>query len=108
VGRPDELGGRNLRPAEIRFRLSAPWSLEDLPELPALERSADGDQVLVLTSEAVRSAQLITTWALDHDVELGHFSVSQPTLEDIYLELTGSGPTAGTTGEPKVAEEALR
>ena len=29
-------------------------------------------------------------WALDHEVKLGHFSVSQPTLEDIYLELTGA------------------
>ena len=33
----------------------------------------------------------LTTWALDHDVELAHFSVTQPTLEDIYLELTGAG-----------------
>ena len=46
--------------------------------------------MLVLTKEPVVAAQRITTWALDHDVDLGHFSVSQPTLEDIYLELTGS------------------
>ena len=32
---------------------------------------------------------MLTAWALDHDVKLGHFSVTQPTLEDIYLELTG-------------------
>jgi ABC-type transport system involved in cytochrome c biogenesis ATPase subunit len=28
---------------------------------------------------------------LDHELALGRFSVAQPTLEDIYLELTGSG-----------------
>ena len=33
---------------------------------------------------------MLTGWALDHDVKLGHFSVTQPTLEDIYLELTGA------------------
>ena len=27
---------------------------------------------------------------VDHDVDLAHFSVTQPTLEDIYLELTGA------------------
>ena len=33
---------------------------------------------------------MITAWALERDVDLDHFSVAQPTLEDIYLELTGS------------------
>jgi ABC-2 type transport system ATP-binding protein len=88
-GRPDELGGRDVRPAEIRFRLPSEWSLGDLPDVPG-ERSIDGDNVLVVTREPVVSAQRITTWALDHGVALAHFSVSQPTLEDIYLELTGS------------------
>jgi hypothetical protein len=39
----------------------------------------------------VRAAHAITSWALDRGIELEHFSVTQPTLEDIYLELTGSG-----------------
>ena len=90
IGRPDELGGRDVRPAEIRFTLPAGWSLGDLPEVPSRSRSLDGDRVLVLSTEPVLAAQRITTWALERQIELGHFSVSQPTLEDIYLELTGS------------------
>jgi ABC-2 type transport system ATP-binding protein len=90
VGRPDELGGRDLRPAEIRFELPASWSLGDLPDVPSVGRSLDGDRVTVLTTEPVLAAQRITNWAVDHDVALDHFSISQPTLEDIYLELTGS------------------
>lgn len=39
TGRPDELGGRDTRPAEIRFSLPAGWSLPDVPELPSHERS---------------------------------------------------------------------
>src|ERR1700759_4257864 len=31
-GRPDEIGGRNLRPAEIRFALPSTWSLGDIPD----------------------------------------------------------------------------
>jgi ABC-2 type transport system ATP-binding protein len=89
LGKPEELGGRDLRPAEIRFTLPAGWSLGDLPDVPAAERSLDGDRVLVTTTEPVLAAQRITTWAIERDVELAHFSVSQPTLEDIYLELTG-------------------
>jgi ABC-2 type transport system ATP-binding protein len=94
LGKPEELGGRDLRPAEIRFTLPAGWSLGDLPDVPAAERSLDGDRVLVTTTEPVLAAQRITTWAIERDVELAHFSVSQPTLEDIYLELTGPAEQA--------------
>lgn len=89
MGRPEELGGRDLRPAEIRFTLPDGWSLGDLPEAPLERQSLDGNRVLLLTKQPVVAAQRITTWALEHDLELGHFSVTQPTLEDIYLELTG-------------------
>jgi ABC-2 type transport system ATP-binding protein len=90
-GRPDELGGRDLRPAEIRFALPAGLSLSDVPKLPARAVSTDGEQVLVLTTEPVRAANVLTGWAIESGVDIGHFSVTQPTLEDIYLELTGSG-----------------
>jgi ABC-2 type transport system ATP-binding protein len=90
TGRPDELGGRDLRPAEIRFVLPGGWSLGDVPDVPSTERSLDDDRVTVLTTEPLVATQRITTWAVEHGLELGHFSVTQPTLEDIYLELTGS------------------
>jgi ABC-2 type transport system ATP-binding protein len=101
-GRPDELGGRDLRPAEIRFSLAPRWSLGDIPGLPEEQRSMQGDRVVVMTREPVRAAQIITTWAIEHDVELGHFSVTQPTLEDIYLELTGSGEEDSIVKEPSL------
>jgi ABC-2 type transport system ATP-binding protein len=103
-GRPDDLGGRDLRPAEIRFVLPGAWSLGDLPELPAEEQSIEGGRVLIVTREPVRATQRITTWALDHDVDLEHFAVSQPTLEDIYLELTGSDDHNAVAAE----KEAVR
>jgi ABC-2 type transport system ATP-binding protein len=104
-GRPDELGGRDLRPAEIRFRLPSGVSVESLPDLPRQELSVDGENgVLILTRQPVVAAQRLTTWALEREVELERFSVAQPTLEDIYLELTGSAPVS--TGDPADASPA--
>ena len=101
-GRPDELGGRNLRPAEIRFALPPNWSLGDIPDVPSVGREIQADRVTVFTREPVIAAHEITTWAMYHDVELAHFSVTQPTLEDIYLELTGSGDQHEPTNEEVV------
>ncbi len=99
AGRPEELGGRDLRPAEIRFSLPAQWSLGDVPSLPSEKVSMEGDRVLVLTREAVRAVQVLSTWAIERGVELGHFSVTQPTLEDIYLELTQANSHNSTAEE---------
>jgi ABC-2 type transport system ATP-binding protein len=89
-GRPEELGGRDLRPAEIRFVLPDAIALTDLPTVPALDVSRADGRVVIHTKEPVVAAQRITAWAIDGGIELEHFSVTQPTLEDIYLELTGT------------------
>ena len=90
IGSPDELRSRDERPAEIRFALPAGLSLADVPTVPSRERLHDGDRVLITTAEPLRTTNLITSWALANDLELERFSVSQPTLEDIYLELTSA------------------
>ena len=109
VGAPDELGGRDGRPAEIRFELPAEWTIEHLPDVPALERSTDGARVLIRTDQPVRATAQITSWALDHDVDLGAFSVSRPTLEDVYLELTGEHEAVTSeAGEPAPVEVPAR
>ncbi|MGH8911534.1 MAG: hypothetical protein ACRDVD_03405 [Acidimicrobiia bacterium] len=33
----------------------------------------------------------LTSWALERGVELIDLSVSRPSLEDVYLQLTGAG-----------------
>ena len=102
LGAPDELGGRDARPVEIRFELPDGWTLDELPEVAARQRSAEGRRVLIRTDQAVRATAQITAWALDHDVELAQFTVSQPTLEDVYLDLTGEREP----GERKQTEAA--
>ncbi len=76
-GRPDELGGRDVRPAEIRFTLPVGLALHDVPELPCELRALDtplgaqaGERAVVLTRQPVRAAHILTGWALDGELEL--------------------------------------
>lgn len=86
IGSPDELGGRGRRPSAIRFTL--PHAAE-LPERIDAAVTRDGDRVQLETTDPVRVTAAITGWAVGHGIELTGFCVTQPTLEDIYLELTG-------------------
>jgi ABC-2 type transport system ATP-binding protein len=95
-GKPEEIGGRDVMPSEIRFILPPDRTVADLPELPAVEVTRDGDHVVLRTREVVPVTARITAWALEQEIELRHFSVTQPSLEDIYLALTGSDEGGGT------------
>jgi ABC-2 type transport system ATP-binding protein len=86
IGTSEEIGGRGVRPAEIRFTL-APG--QELPELPGTQVTREGERVRIKTAEAVATTAKVTGWATASGVELGLFTVTQPALEDIYLELTG-------------------
>jgi hypothetical protein len=52
--------------------------------------------VLVTSPQGVATAHAITGWALERGIGLTRFSVSQPTLEDVYLALTAT-PDEETT-----------
>jgi ABC-2 type transport system ATP-binding protein len=104
TGRPEDLGGRDLRPAEIRFVLPEGYALDEIPDRYCEQAALEGDHVLLTSREPVRAAHEITTWALGREIELAHFSVAQPTLEDIYLELTGTSHE----NDNDTAQEAVR
>ncbi|HEV3071695.1 MAG TPA: ABC transporter ATP-binding protein [Solirubrobacteraceae bacterium] len=87
-GPPNELGGRELRPAEISFLAPAGRSLAELSQAAGAQARMDGGRVLIASREGVRTTHQLTAWALQAGVELEHFQVMQPSLEDVYLELT--------------------
>jgi ABC-2 type transport system ATP-binding protein len=90
-GRPDELGARDQRPAEISFRLPDGVGPEQVPRELSFESRPDG--VLICDSTAVvADLNRITGWALERGIALDSLEVRRPTLEDMYLELTASGP----------------
>jgi ABC-2 type transport system ATP-binding protein len=90
---PKRLGGRELRPSTIAFELPDEQAAAELPRIDG-ELVIDGRNVAVRTHEPVRATAAITGWALERGIELEHLSVAQPTLEDIYLELTSESEQA--------------
>jgi ABC-2 type transport system ATP-binding protein len=89
IGTPAEIGGRDTAPTEIGFALPAGVALADLPVIAGAEVSEPAPgRALVVTPQGVPAAHALTGWALEHGHELRGFSVTQPSLEDIYLRLT--------------------
>jgi ABC-2 type transport system ATP-binding protein len=83
-GPPATIGGRDTAQTVIRFRV------EDGEGLPSLGQVPLGDGTLELRTEhPTKVLHELTAWALDRGGELEGLEVYRPTLEDIYLELTG-------------------
>ncbi|HEY8000319.1 MAG: ABC transporter ATP-binding protein [Vicinamibacteria bacterium] len=97
-GRPDQLGDRETRPATISFRLPAGLEPAELPV--AVEAGPGGDGELTLsTQNPVEVLNRLTGWALERSVDLDGLEVHRPSLEDIYLELTGANGGEAGAGE---------
>jgi ABC-type multidrug transport system ATPase subunit len=86
-GDPASLGGRDVAEAMVAFRLPPGQRLEDIP-VPAGAEARDG-LVRVRVPEPTRALHAITGWALEQGIELEGLQVTRPSLEDVYLELTG-------------------
>jgi ABC-2 type transport system ATP-binding protein len=86
IGTPESLGGRDTASTRIRFRIPHGVDVADLPVPSRL----DGGLAVIETDEAVRVLHALTSWALEHGYELEGLSADRPSLEDIYLALTGS------------------
>jgi ABC-2 type transport system ATP-binding protein len=84
-GAPSAIGGRDTARAEIRFALSDPRAVADLP-LPA-SVAADG-LVTVEAAEPTAALHQLTGWALGAGLVLDRLVVDRPSLEDVYLRLT--------------------
>jgi ABC-2 type transport system ATP-binding protein len=88
-GSPASLGGRDVAEAEISFRLPDGAGLDDLPPLgPARPRLDDG-RVVLGTETPTGALHALTGWALARGGELEGLAVTRPSLEDVYLRLTG-------------------
>jgi ABC-2 type transport system ATP-binding protein len=90
AGEPAALGGRDADRARISFRLPAGCTPADLP---VSSHPANG-MVVVETGTPVQALHQLTDWAIRHDHALAGLTVERPSLEDVYLELTGEGAPA--------------
>ena len=99
AGTPADLGGRDRAPTQIRFELPAGVDATDLPDLGRARVSVAGLRVVVASEDGMVATNRLTGWALERGYELTGFSVTQPTLEDVYLSLTEPGVPATPTPE---------
>ena len=84
-GTPDTIAGRDRMTARIRFRLPA-----GAPTLPGWGHTAVGDGSFELqTEDPTRTLHTLTGWAIEHGLSFETIDAERPSLEDVYLELTG-------------------
>ncbi|GII05304.1 hypothetical protein [Planobispora takensis] len=110
IGAPDTLGGSG-RGSLLSFRLPEGAVLADLPPLTG-EIEEYGEAVGVRTRQAARDMHALTGWALERGVELTSLRLSQPSLEDVYLDLVEQpepspepGPSSAAGREPAADDE---
>jgi ABC-2 type transport system ATP-binding protein len=89
-GPPHTLGGRDQMTTAISFTLPRHVHERDLP--PALGRLAEpgpGGSTFLRSRSPLAHLQVLGNWALGAGFDLPDLNVHRPTLEEVYLALTG-------------------
>ena len=93
VGTPADLMAAD-QGAVISFRLPEGVGIGDLPAMRG-DVTTNGDGVVVQTPRATDDMLALTGWAVGSGRDLLGLSLTRPTLEDVFLALTGG------SGEPQ-------
>ena len=90
VGAPATLGADRGMPTVISFGLPDGHGADGLPEPEGGAIVNDGEGRFTLrTDRPTADLAALTGWARAAGIELDDLAVSPPTLEDVYLEITG-------------------
>jgi ABC-2 type transport system ATP-binding protein len=103
-GSPETLAGRDVAEAVISFRLPSGLSASDLPDGLPSEVAVRDNHVSLRTKTPTRALNVLTGWAMARGEELEALLVSRPSLEDVYLQLTGDGDHAAGKTAKEVAD----
>jgi ABC-2 type transport system ATP-binding protein len=93
-GPPASLGGSDTEHARITFTLPPGMTLTDLP-VPA---TSTARSVVIDTDQPTADLHRLTSWAVAHGVTLSGLTVDRPSLEEVYLRLTGDPAPSTTKG----------
>ena len=85
---PETLGGRDQAAATVRFRLPAGLGADQLPAMQGAVLAVRGERVEIAGADLADLGVLVD-WAREHGELLPGLTVERPSLEDVYLELTG-------------------
>jgi len=99
TGPPESLAGRDSTRAVVRFRLPEGTG----PPAGLDAQMAEDGFVELRPEDLTRALHGLTNWAIGAGVDLDTLQIVRPSLEDVYLELTGT-----ESGEPDAATEPAR
>ena len=83
-GPPETLAGRDRMLARVRFRVADAAGMPDLGQSP----TANGGYEL-RADDPTQALHRLTGWAQERGLALEGLEVDRPSLEDVYLDLTG-------------------
>jgi ABC-2 type transport system ATP-binding protein len=93
-GTPRTLGGRDHMTTTISFTLPDQVQARDLPPgLSPLTEPGPGGSTVLRSQSPLAHLQILGNWALGRGFDLPDLGVHRPTLEEVYLSLTGSPTT---------------
>jgi len=89
VAPPQELGGRAQEKTRVRFELTPALAARSLPELPG-ETHRDGASATIITDAPTAVVAALTQWVRTAGAEeIPGLTITRPSLEDVYLQMTG-------------------
>lgn len=91
-GSPRELQAKSANQAAIEIAFAQPWHGGELPPWPHAIRSTlseDGRQIKVTSKHPARTLVEMVKWIDAQGIELDDVHLTRPTLEDVFIELTG-------------------
>ncbi|MGB9373863.1 MAG: ABC transporter ATP-binding protein [Jiangellales bacterium] len=98
-GTPEQLAALAGAETVVSFRLPDGVQLDGLPEMGTARRVA-GSTVEVRSVQPTADVHALTEWAMATKVELADLSLTRPSLEDVYLDLTDVVERTATPGTP--------
>src|SRR5216683_3816071 len=92
MGTPKELQQQSKGQSRIQINVAAPLQRESLPAWPdAVETTLNGDnrEMIVYSNRPARTLFEIMKWLDQQGLQLDDVHLKRPTLEDVFVELTG-------------------
>jgi ABC-2 type transport system ATP-binding protein len=92
IGTPRELQEKSATQSAIEVVLAEPFANGDLPAWPDAIRTVLGEDrthITVFSSKPARTLVEMVKWIDSNGFELADIRLNRPTLEDVFIELTG-------------------
>jgi ABC-2 type transport system ATP-binding protein len=91
-GRPEDLGGATEQATVIRFRVPGGVTLEQLRSAAQAPVEIAGSEASIQGEDAQATLYRLLAWAEREGRKLEALEVQRPSLEDVFLQLTGGAP----------------